>query len=140
MQLLCSSLYVKVERNKISLKGNNLRILEFWKIILATLMFCTILNYEVIFRDFWAYTCSTIWTFYTCISYFIFNTNNHQSIVYKVEIKCLLMTFVSNLDYPSIISETHIPLLLHGVVFLGYNHPSNSRMKEKLKLKWKQKS
>lgn len=43
-------------------------------------------------------------------------------------------------EFSKFINETHIPLLLHGVVFLGYNHPSNRKMKEKLKLKWKRKS
>lgn len=43
-------------------------------------------------------------------------------------------------EFSKLINETHIPLLLHGVVFLSYNHPSNSKMKEKLRLKWKRKS
>ncbi|XP_048773317.2 LETM1 domain-containing protein 1-like [Ostrea edulis] len=43
-------------------------------------------------------------------------------------------------EFTNLVNETHMPLLLHGVVFLGYNHPSNRKMKEKLALKWKQKS
>nr|XP_022327805.1 uncharacterized protein LOC111127084 [Crassostrea virginica] len=41
--------------------------------------------------------------------------------------------------FSKLVNETHMPLLLHGVVFLGYNHPSNTKLREKLKLKWKRK-
>ncbi|XP_061183902.1 LETM1 domain-containing protein 1-like isoform X2 [Saccostrea echinata] len=44
------------------------------------------------------------------------------------------------IEFINQVNETHMPLLLHGVVFFGYNHPSNLKMKENLGLKWKRKS